>query len=171
MKRQLAERFNQEVENHRKALLYYAGKCDWATFESRAGRLFDYVESVEFMELERRFFTIFFFILCALVLVVIGLVAIDFEAHRELFKLKSSIVMTAVAVSSFELYFFIDYRIYTGVKTRYYKKRREDFIRNIERDFQGGCRAAGAKGVVISPAHAGSGHGAAAAMPGRPAAS
>jgi hypothetical protein len=137
MKRELAERFNHEVENYRKALLYYARKCDWETFESKAGKLFDYVESVEFMELERRFFTIFILILCALVLAVVGLVTVDFEAHRELFKLKNSIVMTAVAVSSFELYFFIDYRIYTGVKYRYYKKRREDFIRNIEQDFQG----------------------------------
>jgi len=137
MKRQLAERFNQEVENHRKALLYYARKCDWETFEAKAGRLFDYVESIEFMELERRFFTVFNLILGVLILAIIGLLTVDFEVHRELFKFKNSFVMTTLAVSSFELYFFIDYRLYVGVKTRYYKKRRENFIRNIEKDFRG----------------------------------
>jgi hypothetical protein len=137
MKRQLAERFNQEVENHRMALIYYARKCDWETFEAKAGRLFDYVESIEFMELERRFFTVFNLILGFLVLAIIGLLTVDFEVHRELFKFKNSFVMTALAVSSFELYFFIDYRMYVGVKTRFYKKRRENFIRNIERDFRG----------------------------------
>jgi hypothetical protein len=137
MERQLAERFNQEVENHRKALLYYAGKCDWETFEAKAGRLFDYVESIEFMELERKFFTVFNLILGFLILAIIGLLTVDFEVHRELFKFKNSFVMTALAVSSFELYFFIDYRLYVGVKTRFYKKRRENFIRNIERDFRG----------------------------------
>jgi hypothetical protein len=137
MKRQLAERFDQEVENHRKALLYYARKCDWETFEAKAGRLFDYVESIEFMELERRFFTVFNLILGFLILIIIGLLTVDFEVHRELFKFKNSFIMTGLAVSSFELYFFIDYRLYVGVKTRYYKKRRENFIRNIEQDFRG----------------------------------
>ena len=136
MRRQLAERFNQEVENYRKALLYYARACDWETFEAKAGRLFDYVESVEFMELERRFFTIFGLILGVLVLTVIGLVSVDFEVHRELLRLKSAGVMSAIAVSSFELHFFLDYRIYADVKTRCYQKRRENFIRGIERDFQ-----------------------------------
>jgi hypothetical protein len=137
MKRQLAVRFNQEVENHRKALLYYARKCDWETFEAKAGRLFDYVESIEFMELERRFFTVFNLILGFLILAIVGFLTVDFEVHRELFRFKNSFVMTALAVSSFELYFFIDYRLYIGVKTRCYKKRRENFIRNIERDFRG----------------------------------
>jgi len=137
MKRQLAERFNQEVENHRKALLYYARKCDWETFEAKAGRLFDYVESIEFMELERRFFTVFNFILVFLILAIVGFLTVDFEVHRELFRFKSSFVITTLAMSSFELYFYIDYRLYVGVKTRLYKKRRENFIRNIERDFRG----------------------------------
>lgn len=137
MKRQHAERFNQEVENHRRALLYYAGKCDWETFQSKAGRLFDYVESIEFRELERRFYSIFSLVLGFLVLAVIVLVTVDFQMHQELSRLKSAFVMSALAVSSFELYFYIDYRKYVDVKTRCYRKRRETFIREIERDFRG----------------------------------
>src|SRR5512143_852703 len=137
MKRQLAERFNQEVENHRKALLYYARKCDWETFHAKAGRLFDYLESIEFRELERRFYSVFSLVLGFLVLAVIGLMTVDFQVHQELPRLKNAFVMSAIAVSSFELYFYVDYRMYVDVKTRCYRKRRETFIREIERDFRG----------------------------------
>ena len=137
MERQLAEQFNQEVENHRKALLYYARKCDWETFQAKAGRLFDYLESIEFRELERRFYSVFSLILGFLVLAVIGLMTVDFQVHQELPRLKHAFVMSAIAVSSFELYFYVDYRMYVDVKTRCYRKRRETFIREIERDFRG----------------------------------
>jgi hypothetical protein len=136
MKRELAERFNQEVENHRKALLYYARNCDWETFEAKAGRLFDYVESIEFQELERRFFTVFNMILAVLAVGVIALLTVNFEAHQDLLRLKHAFILSALAVSSFELYFFLDYRIYIHVKSYSFKKRRENFIRNIERDFR-----------------------------------
>jgi hypothetical protein len=137
MKRELAEQFDREVDNYREALLSYARKCDWEAFDSKAGRLFDYVESIEIGELERRFFTIFNLILAVLALAVVVLFSVDFEAHRELFRLKNAFVMTAVAVSGFEIYFYVDYHIYVGVKTRYYKKRRDSFIRDIKRDFRG----------------------------------
>jgi hypothetical protein len=136
MRKELAELFNQEVESYRKGLLYYARKCDWETFEDKAGRLFDYVESIEFRELERRFFTVFNLILAVLVLALIALFSVDFQVHQELLRLKSSFILSAVAVSSFELYFFIDYRMFIGIKTVSYKRRRENFIRGIERDFR-----------------------------------
>src|SRR5512142_975493 len=101
MKRELAERFNREVENHRKALLYYARKCDWETFKAKAGRLFDYVESVEFRELERRFYSIFNLILGFLVLAVIGLMMVDFQVHQELLRFKNTFVVSALAVSGY----------------------------------------------------------------------
>jgi hypothetical protein len=137
MKRELAEQFNQEVDNYRKALLYYARNCDWRTFEAKAGRLFDYVESVEFRELERRFYRTFNLILGILVVAVVGLFSMDFGVHQELLRMKSAFVMSAFAVSSFELYFFIDYRIYINFKTCSFEKRRESFIRGIEQDFRG----------------------------------
>jgi hypothetical protein len=125
------------VENHRKALLYYARKCDWETFHAKAGRLFDYLESIEFRELERRFYSVFSLVLGFLVLAVIGLMTVDFQVHQELPSLKNAFMMSAIAVSSFELYFYVDYRMYVDIKTRCYRKRREIFIREIERDFRG----------------------------------
>lgn len=136
MKRELAEQFSQEVDNYRKALLYYARKCDWETFKTKAGKLFDYVESVEFRELERRFFRVFSFILAVLVLAVVGLFSVDFGGHQDLMRLKNVFILSALAVSSFELYFFLDYRMYINFKTFSSKKRRENFIRSIERDFR-----------------------------------
>lgn len=135
MKEELDREFNQEVDSYRKALLYYARKRDWETFKDKAGRLFDYVESIEFRELERRFFTVFNLILSLLILAVIVLFSVDFEAHRELLRLKTTFVLSAIAVSSFELYFFIDYRLYAEIKTLSYKKRRDTFVRNIAQDF------------------------------------
>jgi hypothetical protein len=137
MKRELAERFNQEVENHRKALLYYARNCDWKTFEAKAGRLFDYVESIEFRELERRFFTVFNLILVVLVVAVIALFTVNFEVHQDLLRLKHIFVVSALAVISYEFFFYLDYRTYINFKTFSFKKRRESFIRNIEQDFRG----------------------------------
>jgi hypothetical protein len=110
MKKELAEQFNQEVASYRNALLSCARTCDWEAF--KAGRLFDYVETVEFMELERRFFNIFNLLLSVLVLAVIGLFSVDFDVHQELMRLKNAFVTCAVAVSSFELYFFLDYRMH-----------------------------------------------------------
>lgn len=136
MKREFADQFNQEVDGYRKALLYYARQCDWEAFKARAGRLFDYVESVEFQELERRFFKTFNLVLAALVLAVIALCGVDFNAHQELLSLKNAFVLAAIGASSFELYFFFDYRMYCDIKTFCYKKRRENFIRNMEQDFR-----------------------------------
>src|SRR5271169_3878076 len=115
MKKELAELFNQEVESYRRGLLYAARKCDWETFEEKAGRMFDYVESIEFRELERRFLMVFSFILVVLVLGVILLFSVDFQTHQELLRLKSSFILSSLAVSSFELYFFIDYRLFIGI--------------------------------------------------------
>ncbi len=136
MKKELAELFNQEVESYRNGLLYYARNCDWETFEEKAGRMFDYVESIEFRELQRRFYMVFNLILVVLVLGVIVLCGVDFQAHQELLRLKSGFILSALAVSSFELYFYIDYRIFISIKTFSYKKRRENFIQGIEQDFR-----------------------------------
>ncbi len=136
MRRELAEQFNREVDNYRKTLTILAERCDWKGFEAKAGRLFDYVESVEFMEIERRFFRIFNLILSVLILVIIGLFSVDFNLHQELLRFKNVFILTAIAVSSFELYFFVDYRIFAQGRTFGYRKRRENFIRAIERDFR-----------------------------------
>jgi Na+/H+ antiporter NhaC len=136
MKKELAEQFSREVESYRKALLFYARKNDWEEFKTKAGRLFDYVESIEHVELERRFFSVFYVILAALVLTVIALFGINFGISPELMRLKNTVLLAALVVGSFELYFFINYRTYAATRTSIYTERRENFIRGIERDFR-----------------------------------
>ncbi len=137
MKRDLAKQFTQEVEGYRKALLWHARASDWEAFELKAGRLFDYVESIEHVELEKRFFSVFYIILGVLILTIIALFGVNFEVAPELIRLKNAIILAALAASSFELYFFINFLRYTDARTSLYKKRRDNFVRNIEKDFRG----------------------------------
>ncbi len=137
MKKELAEQFSREVENYRRALLWCARRSDWETFKSKAGRLFDYVESTERIELDRRFFSVFYVILGVLLLSVIALFGVNFEVKPSLIPMKNAVLLIALATSGFELYFFINYRKYAGMRTTIYQERRRKFIRNIERDFRG----------------------------------
>ncbi len=145
MRKKLAEQFNREVESYRRALLFCSKKSDWEEFKTKAGKLFDYVEAVERVELEKRFFSVFSLILAALVLAVIALFSVNFEINPESMRLKNTVLFTAIAGSSFELYFFINYRTYAGVRTSLYKERRENFIKNIEKDFRNFALQTGGK--------------------------
>ena len=136
MKRGLEKQFNQDVESYRKALLYHARISDWETFKAKAGRMFDYVEAIEYSELERRFFKNFNVILVTLILIVVALFNIDFGVTPELMRLKNAFVLVGLGMSSFELFFYVDYRTYMRVKTVYYAERRDRFIRNVESDFR-----------------------------------
>ena len=136
MRTGLEEQFNQEVENYRKALLYHAQIGDWEPFKAKAGRMFDYVEAIEYSELESRFFTHFNVILIALIAIVVALFKVDFAVTPALLRLKNTMVLAGLGVSSFELYFYLNYKIYMRVKTVHYPERREKFIRNLEKDFR-----------------------------------
>lgn len=136
MKKELADKFNEEIERYRRALLQYARKCDWDTFKIKAGSLFDYVEWVEVSEIESRFFKIFKSILFVLVVILIAIVNMDVTINPDLQRLKFTVILAAIAGSCFELYFFIDFRMYMDVKTSYYKQRKDRFIRSIEKDFR-----------------------------------
>jgi hypothetical protein len=136
MKQELKEQFNEHVENFRRALLYHARISDWETFKAKAGRMFDYVESIEYSELERRFFKNFNAVLVILIAIAVALFQVDFAVAPELLRLKNLIVFVGVLAGSFELYFYINYRTYMKVRSVYYKERRAKFIRNIEQDFR-----------------------------------
>ncbi len=136
MKKGLEEEFNREVEGYRRALLFCAMKSDWEEFKARAGRMFDYLESIEFSEIDRRFFTIFYLILAVLGLAVVFLFGVDFDVHPEWLPLRNASILASLCASSFELYFYLDYRRYMGRKTRHYEKRRERFIGKIAEDFR-----------------------------------
>ncbi len=137
MKYEQAQRFNQEVEAYRRALLWSARTSNWEAFKSKAAKLFDYVESVEHIELEKRFFSIFYAVLGLLVLVVIALAGVNFEISPDLIKLKNTVIVAALATSGFELYFFLNYQWYLSARISIYQERRERFVRAIESDFRG----------------------------------
>jgi hypothetical protein len=136
MKKELKDQFNEHVESYRRTLLYHARISDWETFKAKAGRMFDYVESIEYSELERRFFKNFNAILVILIAIAIALFQVDFEVAPELLRFKNLVVFAGVLAGSFELYFYINYRTYVKVRMVHYEERREKFIRNIEQDFR-----------------------------------
>ncbi len=136
MERTRREAFNEEVERYRKSLLYYAGMCDWETFKAKAGRLFDYLESIEMSEVERRFGRITRVVLILLAAVVLAIWKMPSGISAEMEGLRKLVILAALCMSSFELYFFINFKRYLAVKTCFYRKRRNDFISGIEQDFR-----------------------------------
>lgn len=131
-----SNRLNEEVERYRKALIYYAKACDWDTFKRKAGNLFDYLESIELTELEKKFFRIFRLILVVVVIATAFILKLDSGIFPSLVKYKQAFMMAALSACSFELYFYLDFRLYVKGKMSVYKQRRERFIRNIENDFR-----------------------------------
>ncbi len=136
MTRELAYRFNENVERYRLALLDLACRCDWDRFKAKAGNLFEYVEIVEASEIENRFFRIFKSVLVVLVAVIGAIVNMDTSLHPEYIQLRYSITVLAVAGTCFELYSYMTFRSFMIAKTIYRKKRKERFVRSIERDFR-----------------------------------
>ncbi len=136
MTRSLYNSINKEVEQYRRALIHFAKTREWETFEKKAGRLFDYLESIELMVLERKFYSLFILILAVLGGIVILILKADGWLLSLIVKYKEYIVLLAVLVACYELYFYLNYRLYVDVKMSRYKKRKEQFIRNIENDFR-----------------------------------
>jgi hypothetical protein len=136
MKEELHKIFNAEMERYRKSLLYYAKACEWDTFKDNAGRLFDYVESIEASEIERKFFNISKVIIVILSIVVVVIMKLNAADLPAIAGLKRIIILMGLAGGSFEIYFFCNYKMYMKHKTNLYKKRKEKFIYNIERDFK-----------------------------------
>jgi len=136
MDNEFANRINEEIERYKNALLHYAKQCEWESFKSKAGALFDYLEAIELSEVQRKFFRMFILILIVLVIIIVIILKMNGEAYPSLLRFKDSMVIMAIAGSCFELYFFVDFRLYVEHKLSWYKKRREQFIRNMEQDFR-----------------------------------
>ncbi len=136
MEKELAEKFNDVVERYRQALLHYARQCDWDMFKTKAGSLFDYVEVIELSEIERRFFRVFKSVLVVLVLAVAAIVNMDITVRPDLQRLRYTVIVLGIAGSCFEVYFFLTFRWFMVAKSLYHKKRKDRFIRNMEKDFR-----------------------------------
>ncbi len=140
MKKDLYRSFNDEIQRYRNTLVDYAKKCEWEGFKTSAGRLFDYCESIESSEVERRFIRVFWVILVFIVLWLAFMFRIHLGYFPELLGVKKILGLSAIAGSCFEFYFFLNFRLYMDYKTAFYNKRKERFIRDIERDFRDTCR-------------------------------
>jgi hypothetical protein len=136
MTEELNRTFNEEVNRYKNALLFYAKKCDWETFKVKAGKFFDYLESIEMSEIERKFFNISKIIIFILCIVVLFIFKLNQNVSPEIAGLRKLIILTALAGCSFEIYFFYNFRLYMRYKANFYKKRKEKFISDIERDFK-----------------------------------
>jgi len=136
MENELYNKFNEEINRYRNSLLFYARKCDWDTFKLNAGRLFDYVESFEMTVLERKFFRITKIIVAVLFFMVILILKMNPDIYPELARVNEFMTVTAIATCGFQVFFLFNYRMYLKGKLSCYKKRRERFIMNIQRDFE-----------------------------------
>lgn len=137
MRHELNKIFNAEVERYRNSLLYHAKACEWDTFKDNAGRLFDYVESIEISEIERKFFNISKVVIAVLSIVVVVILKLNIMDLPAIAGLKKIIILMGLAGGSFEVYFFCNFKMYMKYKANFYKKRKERFIIDIEKDFKG----------------------------------
>jgi hypothetical protein len=136
MEKSLEMTFNEEVNKYRNILLSCAKKSEWNTFKTNAGKLFDYVESIEMSVLEKKFYNISTVIIGVLILVVVAVYKINPAIHCEVARVREVMVLIGIGGCSFQLYFYVNFRMYMDHKTTSYKYRRERFIRNIEADFK-----------------------------------
>jgi len=136
MENELYNKFNEEINRYRNSLLFYAKKCDWDTFKDNAGRLFDYCESFEMSVIEKKVFRITKMILAVLFFMVVLIVKMNPSIYPEFAKVNESMTLIAVLTCLFEVFFLYNHRMYIKGKLSGYNKRRERFIRNIQRDFE-----------------------------------
>ena len=136
MRQSIHESINTEVEQYRRTLVHFAKAREWESFEKKAGVLFDYLESIELTILERKFYSAFIMILAISVGIVIVILKADNRFLPMITRYKEYVVLLASFTTFYELYFYLNYRSYVQVKMLQYKKRKEQFIRNIENDFK-----------------------------------
>lgn len=143
MTKELHTAFNEEVDLYRNILLNCARRKEWETFKLHAGRLFDYVESIEMSETERRFVRIFIIVMAALFCAAAMVLGVDPALYgEEILKVKQFMIAMAIVGCCFELFFFASFRHYMENKSVSYYKRRNLFIRIIEQDFNEICLTA-----------------------------
>jgi len=136
MRDEIRKVFNADVERSRQALIFAAKACEWETFKVRAGRLFDYIESVEISEIERKFFRVFMGILLIVMLIAIVILNADSIFSPHLSKYREKLTVIGLCIGCYELYFILDFKLFMKAKLSCYRKRREHFIRDLEKDFR-----------------------------------
>jgi hypothetical protein len=74
--------------------------------------------------------------MAAVLCIVIFVLKLDPGAYPECMRLKNFMILIAIAGCCYEFYFFLNFRMYMHLKTIFYRKRKEHFIRGIEQDFK-----------------------------------
>ena len=92
MKKEFNKKFNEEMTRYKNTLFFYARKCDCESFKDNAGRLFDYVDSIERLEIERRFFNISKVIVAILFIAVLAIKKVNPEFSPGFEKIKDQMV-------------------------------------------------------------------------------
>jgi len=137
MDQEFANRINEEIERYKNALLNDARENEWQGFKSKAGKHFDYLEGIELSEIQRKFSRMFKIILVVLVMIIVIILKMNGEAYPALLRFKDSMVITAIAGSCFEPYFFMDFRLYVEHKISWYKHKEGTIHQGYRERFQG----------------------------------
>ncbi len=136
MSKHLVDSINKEVNEYRNALIFDAKTCDWTTFESKAGMLFDYLEKIELSELKNKFNSVFKFILAVLLFGMLVLWIVNADLGPALTKLRNALLLAVLAGCGFEGFFLLNFRIAMNVLSERRHTKRQKFIQNMERDFK-----------------------------------
>lgn len=154
MTKEIDRKINEQVTRYKNSLAFYAKICEWDVFADNAGKLFDYLESVEMSEFESKFFSISKVVATVLVLAVLFIIKFSAAAYPELLRFKEVLILFAIGGCCFEVYFLYNFRMYKKGKTIYYAKRRGRFIQDIKRDFREVIIPSIALNVVEVPSNA-----------------
>ena len=136
MNKTLNKIFSEKVNRYKNALLSCAERSDWDSFKINASKLFDYIESIEMSEIERRFLKVSKTVMAVLFLLIFLILKMNLNINPEILRIREVTILIAIAGSCFELYFYINYRLFMENKVCFYKKRKDQFIYGIEKDFK-----------------------------------
>ncbi len=136
MNDQFQEKLNPEIEQYKKALLFFARVCDWESFRTNAAKLFEYLESVEVSLLKKKFYRTIAIILIALA-AALGVFSIVSSAGSPFFeKYRIVVAVGAVAGLFFELLLVLEMHLYLSFRASKQKRREARFIKGITDDIK-----------------------------------
>ena len=136
MDKQFTKRLDNEISRYRKTLDYFAKTCDWKNFHRNAATLFDYLESAELFLLKKKIYQLFDIILIVLAVTFVMLSTLSGTVSPWLMKYWGQLALSVAVAIFLGVLFFLELRMYTSFKATRLKKRKEEFIKNMENNFK-----------------------------------
>jgi hypothetical protein len=123
---------NADITRYGNALLYFARVCDWDSFRASAATLFEYLETAVTTVLKQKIYRagalMTIVLLAALVVsVLVGGGVLAVYQENILFIVAAGLVL--------ELLVLAELRAYLGIRMSQEKRRKDQFIKKMERDF------------------------------------